>query len=217
MARLPRWGVSTVTRISGRRGTVPLAGGVPRLTGKTHALIGAAVAAPIALSLGTATPPPPVGLAQLGVSSNLLAEAGLGALGVFVALLPDCDHPGSMLGRQFHVPLEHRGPVHSFFATAIWTGLSGLAAWKWVPWLLLPIVTVTALAYLSHLAADLTNPSPMALLWPIVRDKVRPGWLPALREHSLGGASLEALVTVTIVGIFGYKLATAFHHTGVVC
>jgi len=213
----PALGRSTVTLISGWCGTVLLGGGVPLMTGKTHALIGAAVAAPIALSLGTAPPPPPIGLAQFGLSSNLLAEAGLGALGVFAALLPDCDHPGSMLGRQFHVPLEHRGPVHSFFATAVWTGLAALAAWKWVPWLLLPIVMVTAFAYLSHLAADLTNPSPMALLWPFVRDKVRPGWLPALREHSLGGAVLEAMVTVAIVGLFGWKLATAFNHRCLVC
>jgi len=187
------------------------------VTGKTHALIGAAVAAPIALSLGTAPPPPPMGLAQFGLSSNVLAEAGLGALGVFVALLPDIDHPGSMLGRQFHVPLEHRGPVHSFFATAIWTGLAAFAAWKWVPWLLLPIATITALAYLSHLAADLTNPSPMALLWPFVRDKVRPGWLPALREHSVGGALLEALVTLGIIGAFTWKLTTAFNHGCPIC
>jgi len=215
--RLHRWGVRCVTRISARRGTVPLGGDSPPVTGKTHALIGAAVAAPIALSLGTAPPPPPMGLAHLGLPSNLLAEAGLGALGVFVALLPDCDHPGSMLGRQFHVPLEHRGPVHSFFATAVWTGLAALAAWKWMPWLLLPIVMVTAFAYLSHLAADLTNPSPMALLWPFVRDKVRPGWLPALREHSLGGPLLEAMVAAVIIGFFGYKLATAFNHTCPVC
>ncbi len=50
-------------------------------------------------------------------------------------------------------------------------------------------------AYVSHLV----NPRPMALLWPVVPRRVRPRWLPAVRENSLGGRCVELAVVIGIV------------------
>jgi len=96
--------------------------------------------------------------------------------GMFGSLLPDLDHPGSILGRE--VPLissgitqflGHRGPMHSILAAiVVWLGAWGLATHYLGPTSLLTSWLVAlVLGYLSHLALDALNPSGVPILWPL--------------------------------------------------
>ena len=106
-----------------------------------HVLIGSAAAIPVAIETGAAAP--------------VLAGAALGAL------LRDLDSPRSTLGRWLHLPLRHRGPLHSLLAAAV----AALVAWLVLPgpWHLAAVGR--AIGYVAHLLADsLTGRVP--LLWP---------------------------------------------------
>lgn len=93
--------------------------------------------------------------------------AGIGGL------LPDLDHPESVLGRRLpliSIPLAkvfgHRGMTHSLLAVAIM--LSALVAittiyqWGFVAWLVPPLIV----GYLSHILGDSMTPSGVPLFWP---------------------------------------------------
>ncbi|MBO0745105.1 MAG: metal-dependent hydrolase [Candidatus Dormibacteraeota bacterium] len=106
-----------------------------------HVLIGSAAAIPVAIA--TRAPAPVVAGAVLG------------------SLLPDLDSPHSTVGRWLHLPLRHRGPLHSLLAAAI----AALVAWLVLrgPWRLAAVGL--AIGYVAHLLADsLTGRVP--LLWP---------------------------------------------------
>ncbi len=96
--------------------------------------------------------------------------------GMFGSLLPDLDHPGSILGREaplissgITLFLGHRGPMHSILAAfIIWVGAWGLAArFLGATSFLTPWLVAIALGYLSHLALDALNPSGVPVLWPL--------------------------------------------------
>lgn len=178
------------------------------MTGSTHALIGAAVAAPPALSAGSLSPSAFLAGGADEAVAGLLPVAAVWAVGMFSALLPDIDHPGSELGRYIHLPLDHRGPMHSLFVAGLWVFIAGVTSYVLVPRLTLAAAVVAALGFLSHLAADSINPSPMALFWPVVREKVRPDWLPAVSQRSLAGKLVESGVWVAILGIAVGKLVS---------
>lgn len=102
---------------------------------------------------------------------SVLAGVSGAAVG---ALLPDLDHPKSMLGRQLpfiSLPLSkifgHRGITHSLLAVAgvLAAGLHAAEAMPWSPWLV-ALVQGAALGYLSHLLADAFNPAGVPLLYP---------------------------------------------------
>lgn len=92
-------------------------------------------------------------------------------------LLPDLDHPESVLGRRLpiiSVPLArvfgHRGMTHSLLAVAIM--LAGLIVIMTIyqqltvlSWLVLPLLV----GYLSHILGDSMTPSGVPLFWPYKR------------------------------------------------
>lgn len=89
------------------------------------------------------------------------------------SLLPDLDHPGSILGRLFRIislPLSklcgHRGFTHSLLA---FCGLAILWETQITPrWdISADIFHALLLGYLSHLIADILTPSGVPLLWPL--------------------------------------------------
>ncbi len=100
--------------------------------------------------------------AMLPPSPMILAAAAFGAL------LPDLDHPSSMLGRRVK-PLSwllstttgHRGMTHSCFMVAVL--LFGAAqlppAWHA---LMLGVIA----GHASHLMADMLTPAGVPLVWP---------------------------------------------------
>ena len=118
------------------------------------------------------------------------------------ALLPDLDHPQSLLGRQLpwiSGPLSrlfgHRGFTHSLLAVGM--GVWGLAQVE-APWLLSGAVKdALIVGYLSHLLGDWLTPMGIPLLWPW-RRRFR---LPGLPLKSGGGYERAfCLLTLALAG-----------------
>ena len=118
------------------------------------------------------------------------------------ALLPDLDHPRSLLGRQLpwiSGPLSrlfgHRGFTHSLLAVGM--GVWGLAQVE-APWLLSGAVKdALIVGYLSHLLGDWLTPMGIPLLWPW-RRRFR---LPGLPLKSGGGYEKAfCLLTLALAG-----------------
>ena len=173
------------------------------MTGRTHLILGACAAVPVAMLVG----------GHLALPLCVCAGAGGG-------LLPDIDHPRSDLGRLVPWPcvavtneragfvvygrrwfggrvLWHRHETHSVgsaFIAAVSTFWIIWAPWltflRWATahgdplpsrtplWLVagaMPGAVALAIlaGYLSHLAADLVNVSPQMLGWPFSRRMVR--------------------------------------------
>ncbi len=105
-----------------------------------------------------------------------------------MAHIPDWD-------LRLHLP--HRGATHSFVAAGLIAAVIGLAVHAVLPVWAVPAALLVVAAYGSHLTADLVNPSPMALIWPYPRT-IRPRWLPAVREDSLGGRCVELIVVIGV-------------------
>jgi len=173
------------------------------MTGRTHIILGACAAVPVAVAVG-----------------GHLALPLCAAVGALGGLLPDIDHPGSALGRCVPWPhiavgnehggfvlygrrwfggrvLWHRHETHSVGAAFIAAlAMFGTVWWPWLTilrwatargdlppfrgplWLAaadLPSALALAVlaGYLSHLVADLMNVSPQMLWWPFSRHMVR--------------------------------------------
>ena len=129
------------------------------------------------------------------------------------ALLPDLDHPRSLLGRQLpwiSGPLSrlfgHRGFTHSLLAVGM--GVWGLAQVE-APWLLSGAVKdALIVGYLSHLLGDWLTPMGIPLLWPW-RRRFR---LPGLPLKSGGGYERAfCLLTMALAGYWVHGGAGLAH------
>ncbi|MBL0497003.1 metal-dependent hydrolase [Aeromonas caviae] len=129
------------------------------------------------------------------------------------ALLPDLDHPGSLLGRQLpwiSGPLSrlfgHRGFTHSLLAVGM--GVWGLAQVE-APWLLSGAVKdALIVGYLSHLLGDWLTPMGIPLLWPW-RRRFR---LPGLPLKSGGGYERAfCMLTLALAGYWVHGGAGLAH------
>ena len=129
------------------------------------------------------------------------------------ALLPDLDHPRSLLGRQLpwiSGPLSrlfgHRGFTHSLLAVGM--GVWGLAQVE-APWLLSGAVKdALIVGYLSHLLGDWLTPMGIPLLWPW-RRRFR---LPGLPLRSGGGYERAfCLLTLALAGYWVHGGAGLAH------
>lgn len=119
------------------------------MRGTTH-LVGGALAALLAQKIGLLEP----GLLPI-------AAAALGSL------LPDIDHPHSLIGKRMRpvsdiisLVVGHRGITHSLVAIALmsaWIAYMGASG---------SLVTAIAIGYLSHLLLDAMTPAGLPLLWP---------------------------------------------------
>jgi inner membrane protein len=114
------------------------------------------------------------------------------ALAVGGALLPDIDHPQSLVGRRVGIvsrPLAalvgHRGVTHSLLAIA-----AGILALRWHG-VSQAIVLPLAVGYLSHLAADLLTPAGLRLAWPLPHRTA----IPLCRTGSL----MEPLIVIGLL------------------
>ncbi len=126
------------------------------MMGHTHGLIGAA------LGIG------------IGAAFHFKPEASLAlaALGGFMALVPDIDHPRAPLRRKLgvvgHVALgglKHRGVTHTLLALVA----IAAAAFYLLP---LPYALGAAGGYLSHLLADMVTVSGLPVFWPYNKDSL---------------------------------------------
>jgi len=149
----------------------------------THAVIGLAIADPFAAAELHRSP----------IAGGILVVAG-----VMAATAPDLD-------LRFGLP--HRGITHSLQAATV-VGLLVLMAGTWVHFAAAPLVAlVVFLAWISHIAADLTNRMPVAVLWPL---KWGPFW------WGVPQASLFSVVEETTVWVLVLLLLTveAGHFSG---
>lgn len=121
----------------------------------------------------------------------------------FAGLLPDIDHPNSVLGQKLPMisyPIAkifgHRGITHSFFMTALLTyALYSLSHSQNMPVIsdiaLMPLI----IGYLSHLVGDFLTPSGVPLFWPYKRTFSlglfkTDSWLETIFVYALVGLTL---------------------------
>lgn len=119
------------------------------MRGATHALAGLTIG--MILARG----------APVEVAAGLITAGALGAL------VPDLDHPQSVLsnrvgivGLPFRI-LSHRGVTHSIVAAAAILLLAGMVPSEWRPYAI-----AAALGYSSHIVLDGLTISGVPLLWP---------------------------------------------------
>lgn len=154
------------------------------MLGRSHMLVGAVAGGLTAQAAGVS----PFGIAVCA------------AVGGISALLPDLDHPGSLLGR--HLPKwwhrrtpRHRWVTHSLtwaagvgFLAATLIRLAGLPHAELVGW-------VVAVGIVTHLAADAITEQGVPWFWPLLRRRlVLPKWV-AIKT---GGWAERLLVTVLV-------------------
>lgn len=119
---------------------------------------------------------------------------------LLTCLLPDIDHPKSLLGQRLKwisQPIArafgHRGFTHSLLAVAVslWLFQVNVPA----DWLLpADVLQGMTLGYLSHIVADMLTPAGVPLLWPI-RMRFR---FPLLNSQK--GNQLERVLCLALVG-----------------
>lgn len=143
-----------------------------------------------------------------------LADASLWQLvpvALASALLPDLDHPNSLLGRRLpwiSGPLSrlfgHRGFTHSLLAVgiAVW----GLGQFQAPGTLSAVVKDALIIGYLSHLLGDWLTPAGIPLFWPL-RRRYRLSWLP-LKSGS-GYETAFCLLTLALAGYWVHG-GTAF-------
>jgi inner membrane protein len=149
------------------------------MMGRTHATIGAAAGLAVALAYGQ-----PV--------QNGIALAVIGAL---TALVPDVDHPQSVIRQRAGIAgwvlfgyLKHRGFTHTFWA---WGGLA-LAGYLWhFP---APALATVALAYGSHIVADVMTRGGLPLLYPFTTRMFH------LPPNILTGGRMEMVIWLIALG-----------------
>jgi len=119
---------------------------------------------------------------------------------LLTCLLPDIDHPKSLLGQRLRWlshPIArafgHRGFTHSLLAVAagLWLFQINLPQSSPIP---ADVLQGLTLGYLSHIVADMLTPAGVPLLWPC-RWRFR---LPILRSQK--GNQLERALCLGLVG-----------------
>lgn len=92
--------------------------------------------------------------------------------GALTCLLPDIDHPKSLIGRQVRClsviiskAFNHRGFTHSLLAIIVCRTLfiSSLSSHLIIP---LDLAHAMLVGYISHIFADMLTPAGVPLLWP---------------------------------------------------
>lgn len=134
-----------------------------------------------------------------------LADASLWLLvpvALASALLPDLDHPNSLLGRRLpwiSGPLSclfgHRGFTHSLLAVG--AGIWGLAQVQAPGMISGAVKDALIVGYLSHLLGDWLTPAGIPLFWPL-RRRFRLPWLPL--KSGGGHEAAFCLLTLALAG-----------------
>lgn len=163
------------------------------MMGHTHALIGSALGLGVALSTHANT-------------NQTLLLLGVGAV---VALIPDIDHPQGgirrklgCLGNFLFGRLKHRGLTHTLIAIVA----VGAAAFTALP----PFIgEVVAMAYLSHILADMLTVSGLPIFWPYKKDSYH---LMPKRFCMTTNTLPEHLISLGLVVLIGSQIPHLIPH-----
>lgn len=169
---------------------------VKRLLGKHHIVVNEATAmltlgyvSSVAISSGVILTP------VFGNFYHLVDIAIVATAVCLGALLPDIDSKTSILGRYFHLPVEHRTWTHSLFALilllpSLWAGLFG--RWVWI-------------GYLLHLLFDNLSAGGVCFRYPFETYRVYPNGAKVKPHHWCKcyhtGKSSESYFTWFYVGL----------------
>lgn len=129
---------------------------------------------------------------MIGMGAGLLMSDKLGTWGIVIttlgSLLPDLDHPKSILGRKFPLStilgIKHRGWMHSLLGLVVFSNLAALINPSLAPGI--------TLGYLLHLIADSFNPIGIAWFYPITKKRI----------HIIGirsGGIIEYVINLAII------------------
>lgn len=166
------------------------------MKGITHGLLGLACGFAVA-----ATAP----AANLGGQAGLILVAGI------ASLLPDIDHPKSIIsgytpgvGGAVRLFASHRTWTHSILFTAflclcMWFGIE-----KFQPLDPRPMIAL-AMGMLSHLAADMLTVAGVPLLLPISSRSFRLAPYPVLKLTSWLLESVATVGSVAVIGWIAFK------------
>lgn len=157
------------------------------MTGRTHLIVG------IAAGL----------MAAYLHQSDLSIMAAAALAGGIGGLLPDIDHPQSIISGfvpgsgLLRMAISHRGPTHTLLFIALFAAL----------WVAVPLPYVPTLAFmvgmLLHLICDMATPAGVRLLWPIYNKSWRilpyaALWAGAWLIESFTSVGAIALIGLTI-------------------
>lgn len=108
---------------------------------------------------------------MLGQEGQPLGGLMMCVCGGIGALIPDIDHPRSMIGRRagplggvLRLAVRHRGISHSGVAAAMVVAAALAMPTEWRAY-----AEAAALGYISHLVLDAATVQGVPLLWPSVR------------------------------------------------
>ncbi len=158
------------------------------MNGRTHLMLGLAVALPIA-----AITPPDTALRAL-----VILTGGVGGL------IADVDHPKSIIsgylpgvGGAVQLVASHRGPTHTIMFIALLLGLlSVIGAPQW-------IIAAAAGGLVSHLLADMLTVAGVPLFMPLSRRSFRLAPYVVLKATSW---LLESVATVGAMAVIGLTI-----------
>lgn len=197
------------------------------MRGSSHALVGVAAASGVAIAAGHGLTVP---LLFVGGFAGMLPDIDHphSGLGRFVPW-PSVEVQGKgtfvRTGRKWfggHT-VWHRGETHSIGAACLTMAAFGalglmlaphlasvgslVAGWAWAGshplWLALFMAAAAGAGYVSHLFADLINPSKQMWAWPLSRSMKRPRGLPSVRSGSLMGWLVETgIVALLMAGVW---------------
>lgn len=131
------------------------------------------------------------------------------------SLLPDIDHPRSLLGQRLRwiaIPISrvfgHRGFTHSLLA--IIGGVFLLNSDITVTWLIpSDVMHAMVIGYLSHLLADMLTPAGVPLLWPC-RYRFRLPLLRPQKNNQLERMFCLCMVALTVYWQSGFSIHFEF-------
>lgn len=108
-------------------------------------------------------------------------------------LLPDIDSEKSLLGRYFHLPIEHRTWTHAIWLPLIFIGLgSFFSPFYWL-----------SLGYLLHLFWDNLSVGGVCFFYPISNYRRYGGGAKVKRKHILRlygvGSPVETIIVILVV------------------
>lgn len=163
------------------------------MTGRTHLFLGLAAGFAVA-----STVPPSV------QPHEIIAKVGCVFLAVVAALLPDIDHPRSIIsgylpgiGAVVRMGASHRTWTHSVLFAAALCLVAYAGAGAVFPQ---PAIAVAA-GVLSHLAADMLTPQGVPLLLPVSRRAFRLLPYPVLWASAFFLEALALVVSVAVIGL----------------